>query len=109
MAARTAEEWIARVAAAGGAPADRAFAIAQLARRSGDRARDVDEPVRAEALRALAGARAPEAMLRSVREVSASGAEEESRIFGESLPAGLRLIEEERGAEVTDVAPPEPG
>jgi molecular chaperone DnaK (HSP70) len=93
--ARTAEEWIARVQAAGGAPADRAFALAQLARRSGDRARDVDDAVRAGALRALEEARAPAALVRAVREASQADEEVESRIFGESLPAGLRLLERE--------------
>ncbi|HEX9053214.1 MAG TPA: Hsp70 family protein [Anaeromyxobacter sp.] len=109
--ARTAEEWIARVLAMGAAAAsDRAFALAQLARRSGDRARDVDDAVRAEVLRALAAAGGSGATIRSVREVAAAGTEEESRIFGESLPAGLRLIEaEDAGEGPPGAAPAAPG
>ena len=33
-----------------------------------------------------------------MREVAEASAEEEQRIFGESLPAGLRLVEEEPAA-----------
>jgi len=93
--ARTAEEWIARVLALAEAPADRAFALAQLARRSGDRARDVDDAVRAEVLRALKHARAPDTLVRSVREVSAAGRLSPKMRDSSSAPAGLRLIEEE--------------
>jgi hypothetical protein len=95
--APVAEGWIARLLATGAPPGALTFPLAQLARRSGDRARDVDEASRAGALQALEAARAPEELLRSVREVTAASDEEEQRIFGESLPAGLRLIEE--GAE----------
>jgi molecular chaperone DnaK (HSP70) len=70
---------------------DRVFALVQLARSSGDRARDVDPEVRARVLRELAGA-APDEVLRPLREVVDLGAAEEGRIFGEALPAGLRLL-----------------
>jgi molecular chaperone DnaK (HSP70) len=85
-----AEAWIDRLLAlpAGG---DRVFALVQLARLSGDRARDVDPEVRARVLRTLASA-APDEVLRPVREVVELGAAEEGRIFGEALPAGLRLL-----------------
>jgi hypothetical protein len=106
--ARTAEEWIARLLALAAPREALAFPLAQLARRSGDRARDVDEGVRGEALRALAEAGAPEEAVRAVREVADAGATEESRIFGESLPAGLRLVGdggEGAGAEGGPAAP----
>ncbi|BDG05315.1 Hsp70 family protein [Anaeromyxobacter oryzae] len=95
----TAEAWIARLLALGAPAPALAFPLAQLARRSGDRARDVDDATRARVLDALAAARAPEETVRAVREVAEASAEEESRIFGESLPAGLRLVEEGEGAE----------
>lgn len=76
-------------------PEELAFPLAQLARVSGDRARDLEDPVRervAERLRAL---RAPEALVKMVLELTELGEREEQRVFGESLPAGLRLLEAE--------------
>jgi hypothetical protein len=92
---RTAEEWIARLLAAKVPPGELAFPLAQLARRSGDRARDVDDPAREAVLAALARARAPEDAVRAVRELQVASEAEEQRIFGESLPKGLRLVEVE--------------
>jgi molecular chaperone DnaK (HSP70) len=91
--AAVAEEWIARLLATAAPRRDLAFPLAQLARRSGDRARDVPEEVRAAALAALAQGGASEEALRAVREVVAPSAEDEQRVFGESLPPGLRLVE----------------
>ena len=69
-----------------------AFAAAQMARRSGDRTRDLDEGLRAEVIRRLQAAGAPEAWSRMVAEVAELEASEETRVFGESLPQGLRLL-----------------
>jgi hypothetical protein len=90
----TAEAWIGRLLALEVPRRELVFPLAQLARRSGDRARDVDEAARAQVLAALAEGGAPEEALRSVREVAEASEEEERRIFGESLPPGLRLVEE---------------
>jgi molecular chaperone DnaK (HSP70) len=90
-----AEEWTRRLVASPAPRAALAFPLAQLARRSGDRARDVSDEVRADVLAALAAGGAPEETLRAVREVVAATEEEEQRVFGESLPAGLRLVEDE--------------
>ncbi len=98
--ARTAEAWAARLLALPVPRSELVFPLAQLARRSGDRARDVDDAVRTSALAALAEGGAPEETLRAVREVAAASEEEERRIFGESLPPGLRLVEGE--GEATD-------
>lgn len=68
-----------------------AFAVAQLARLTGDRARDLQPEVRAEALSALEAAAAPAAWLRMVREVVALEASDEARALGDTLPAGLTL------------------
>lgn len=68
------------------------FAAAQLARRSGDRERDLDLPMAEEVaarLRAIAGS---ETWIRMVSEVTELETAEEQRVFGESLPPGLRLI-----------------
>ena len=87
-----AEEWLSRLAASGARPPDLAFPVAQLARMSGDRVRDVGPDARDLALRLLAEAKAPEAQARQVKEPVLLGAAEEGRIFGEGLPAGLRLV-----------------
>ncbi len=68
-----------------------AFSVAQIARRTGDRARDVDDAMRArvsERLRALPGG---ERTALLVDEVVALEAREERVAFGDSLPTGLRL------------------
>jgi hypothetical protein len=87
-----AEAWIEHVAAMSGRKSDLVFPLVQLARMSGDRARDVSPEARDAAVRALRAAGASEAALRPVLEPVALGAEEEQRIFGEGLPAGLRLL-----------------
>jgi hypothetical protein len=69
-----------------------AFCLTQLARRSGQRALDVDEGHRQRVLEALRAAEAPPRWLRLVQEVAEVEAEERSEIFGESLPIGLRLV-----------------
>jgi hypothetical protein len=73
------------------ANAEAPFAIAQLARLSGDRARDLDEELRARAAAALEEARAPAEWARGIREVRALGEKDEQRVFGEALPLGLHL------------------
>jgi hypothetical protein len=72
-----------------------AFTLAQLARRSGQRALDVDDSHRQSVLTALRGQNVPGHWLRMVEEVSELEGEEQSQMFGESLPIGLRLIRAE--------------
>jgi hypothetical protein len=92
VSAEVAEDWLERLAALPAKRADLVFPVAQLARMSGDRARDVGPEARDLALRLLAEAGAPESLSRQVREAVALEAADEQRIFGEGLPAGLRLI-----------------
>jgi hypothetical protein len=68
------------------------FAAAHIARRTGDRARDIDEPLRDAVLRRLAGANAPDgwpAMVRDVVELDGASA---TRMYGDALPPGLTLL-----------------
>jgi hypothetical protein len=67
------------------------FCLSQLARRSGLRAVDVSESARARVLDVLRAHPCPAAWPAMVEEVTAAGGEEASRLFGESLPIGLRL------------------
>jgi hypothetical protein len=63
-----------------------------LARRTGDRARDISERVRGEVVRALEAVAAPAESVHSVREV-VPVAETERAAWFEDLPAGLRLLD----------------
>ncbi|MBZ0235435.1 MAG: molecular chaperone DnaK, partial [Deltaproteobacteria bacterium] len=69
-----------------------AFPLAQIGRRTGDRARDLDETLRAELaafLRTLPGGERAAVL---VEQVVALEAREERVALGDTLPAGLRLI-----------------
>jgi molecular chaperone DnaK (HSP70) len=89
-----AEEWLAHVLALDWTAVDPApFAATQLARASGDRQRDLDEALREKVAARLTAHGAPESWVRMVREVTKLEAADERRVFGESLPPGLSLVE----------------
>ncbi len=67
-------------------------AAVQLARRTGDRARDVSERVRAAVERRLVAAGAAPEDLRAVREVVPMREADRTSVFGDALPIGLRLL-----------------
>jgi hypothetical protein len=67
------------------------FAAVQMARRTGDRYRDVGEAVRAKVAEWLKDGGAPDHFLTLVREGGRLEAEEQRTAFGESLPRGLRI------------------
>jgi len=67
------------------------FCLAQLARRTGQRALDVDEALSQRVAARLKQVALPPAWIRMVEEVVERQAEEQSQVFGESLPIGLRL------------------
>ncbi|WP_428353896.1 Hsp70 family protein [Methyloprofundus sp.] len=71
------------------------FAATLITRMSGDRARDIDDELRARVIAQLKTSKAPITwleMIESVRELDAS---EEKQVFGEALPPGLTLINNE--------------
>ena len=70
-----------------------ANAAARLARRTGDRARDVGERVRVEVERRLVAIGADERTVRPLREVVPVEDSERAAFFGDALPPGLRLVE----------------
>ncbi len=70
-----------------------ALAATLLARASGDRERDLDEGIRKKIAQRLTAADAPENWVAMVREVTHLDEADERRIFGDSLPPGLRLID----------------
>ena len=72
-------------------PEATAFALAQLARSTGDRERDLPPDVRERVAIRLAAEPGGERLVRLVREIVPLEAREEARLLDESLPAGLRL------------------
>jgi len=64
----------------------------QLARRSGQRALDLDDSHRQSVLTVLRSQAIPAHWVQMVEEVSELEGEEQSQMFGESLPIGLRLL-----------------
>jgi molecular chaperone DnaK (HSP70) len=71
---------------------DAIFALAQLARVANDRARDLDDALRAEALARLAALGAAEGVLLPVREYHELESSQQVQALGDSLPIGLRLL-----------------
>ncbi|WGS51582.1 hsp70 family protein [Paraburkholderia sp. D15] len=69
-----------------------AFAAAQIARMTGDRSRDLPDDLRQTVLRRLEAANAPRAWITMVGENVELDNADEGRVFGESLPVGLKLI-----------------
>lgn len=69
-----------------------AFAAVQIARMTGDRSRDLPDEIRATVVRRLEAANAPPSWIAMVREVVELNTADEGRVFGEALPAGLKLI-----------------
>src|SRR5438094_209017 len=68
------------------------FCLSQLARRAGQRALDVDESRRKSVLTVLRVLKVPEDWVHGVEEVLERKGDEQSQLFGESLPIGLRLV-----------------
>ena len=71
---------------------DAIFAFSQLARVSGDRARDLDEALRLRVLGRMAELGADETALRPVREYHDLEAAQQGQALGDALPVGLRLV-----------------
>jgi hypothetical protein len=67
------------------------FCLAQLARKSGQRAIDIDDSHRDSVLTVLRNLQLPEHWVRMVEDVAELGRDEQSQMFGEALPIGLRL------------------
>jgi hypothetical protein len=68
-------------------------AAVALARKTGDRARDVGDATAREVEKRLTGVGAKPEQVRAVREVITVDATERAEFFGEALPIGLRLVE----------------
>lgn len=95
VAIDVAERWLAACLALDWSVADKApFAAALLARVSGDRSRDLPKASREGVAERLRRHGASPTWVRMVSEVTRMDEVEEKRVFGESLPPGLRLLDE---------------
>jgi len=81
-------------------PDKTAFPLAQLARRTGDRARDLEDNVRAQVAETVRGMPGGDRAAVLVEQIVALEAREERVALGDTLPAGLRLV-------LDDERPPE--
>jgi hypothetical protein len=77
------------------------FALTQLARRTGDREREIDDTVRLEVILTLERTQSPPAWVRMVTEWVQLEAPDEARALGDTLPPGLRVAPPGSG-EATD-------
>ncbi len=91
--AEVAEEWLGKLLKLDWKKIEPAgFAATHIARMTGDRSRDVSEPVRLEVLRRLGASGAPSSWTAMVREVVELDQASETRMLGEALPPGLKLL-----------------
>lgn len=68
------------------------YCLAQLARRSGVRALDIADDLRERIVTKLQAAKVPEAWPAMVQDVVHATGDDQSQMFGESLPVGLRVL-----------------
>jgi hypothetical protein len=83
--------WTGQLLASDSLDAMTPFALVNLARRTGDRYRDLPDHLREAVIVWLADHRAGEHAIQLVREGGELGTDEQDRVFGEALPKGLRL------------------
>jgi hypothetical protein len=91
----TAQDWLAQIATIAPDWARNeaaAFAVAQIARATGDRARDLPEDLRLQIAAQLQAAHAAPSWAAMVREVGVLDEADQRRMFGEALPPGLVLL-----------------
>ena len=67
------------------------LALMQMARRTGDRYRDISDAIRSGVVQELQRGKTRQHLIDLVREVGSLESDEASQIFGEALPAGLRV------------------
>jgi molecular chaperone DnaK (HSP70) len=85
-----ASDWIVRLIDNGPGDAISQFAVVNMARRTNDRFRDIDDAVRNRVLQWLAQRGTSEHSRQLVTEGGTLQREEQDRVFGEQLPKGLR-------------------
>jgi len=84
--------WVAQLTSQRGEVGERPLTLVQLARKTGDRFRDLPTEARETALDWLDAAEAPAHYRQLVAEGGRLAGEEEAAVFGEALPLGIRLV-----------------
>jgi molecular chaperone DnaK (HSP70) len=75
-----------------------ALAVVQIGRLAGDPRRDIGDKLRAALVDRLRAVQCPESLLSLLLEVKVLQESERGQMFGDALPAGLRLVTEDAGA-----------
>jgi molecular chaperone DnaK (HSP70) len=90
---QTVEDWLERLLALNWKQAEEAaFTAALLGRKTGDRERDISPELAQQLLQKLRAGKYPALWAELVANVTELSAQERKRVFGESLPSGLRLV-----------------
>ena len=92
VAASQAEKWVEPLLSSGVTDADARLAAMQLTRRTDDRYRDIQDPVRERVATWLSECQAAAHLVELVRQGGMLETEEQDQVFGESLPKGLRIL-----------------
>ena len=86
------KEWLETVMNLEGEDPIDSFTVMQLARKTDDRYRDLDDETRHAVLKWMDRVQSPKSLRRLVREAGTLDSEQQSLVFGESLPTGLRIL-----------------
>lgn len=89
---RQASVWIEAVMSDANSTPLEHLAVVQMARRTGDRYRDIEDDLRSDVVSWLTYQNATEHLIGLVRDGGTFDTEEQGRVFGDSLPQGLRMI-----------------
>jgi molecular chaperone DnaK (HSP70) len=92
VAPEIAGEWVKTLIQVSLFTAAAAAAIAMMARRTDDRARDIDEGIREQTIQRLQAFRIGQEIVESLSKCVAPGRADAVRSFGESLPPGLEVV-----------------
>jgi molecular chaperone DnaK (HSP70) len=92
VTAETASKWLGELLELPQFTAETASAIVQLGSRTIDHVRDIDDELRETAIRRLATAGIADELIRGLQQYVPPAESDAQRIFGESLPEGLRLV-----------------
>ena len=93
VAVETASKWLKALLDLPEFTAETASAVVQLGSRADDHLRDVDDDLRQKAIARLTAAGIPDDLRRGLHQYVPPARADALRIFGESLPEGLRLVE----------------
>ncbi len=86
-----AEQWISTLCNSTDGTSARQFGVMQLARKTGDRFRDVSESSRNEVEQAFERWSAPSSYRELIRQVARLDGEQQTKLIGEALPLGIQL------------------